>query len=147
MEHKTREIANVVFRAKQRMKFGKMIFEERQPVLYIDTAKTSTVEGAADAVYANGGRGNPRLITWEGNKTVTVTVEDALLSPVSFAILSGAGLIHGAKDTSQDVSAAGEKSGTSTNSVENTAKSNAINSAISAINTEITSKISGYNSS
>jgi hypothetical protein len=63
-----------------------------QPVLYIDTAKTSTIEGAATTVYAQGGRGNSRLIAWEGEKTLTFTVEDALLSPIGFAILSGAGL-------------------------------------------------------
>ena len=47
------------------------------------------------------GRGNTRLIAWEGQKTLTFTVEDALLSPVSFAMLSGAGLIKaGSSDNS-----------------------------------------------
>lgn len=44
-------------------------------------------------MYATGGRGNARLITWEGEKTLTFTVEDALLSPLGLSILSGAGLI------------------------------------------------------
>lgn len=61
-------------------------------MLYIDSAKTSTLEGAATSVYAQGGPGNTRLITWEGERTLTFTVEDALLSPIGFAILSGAGL-------------------------------------------------------
>jgi len=66
----------------------------------MDTAKTSSMEGAATTVYATGGRGNTRLIAWEGEKTLTFTVEDALLSPVSFAMLSGAGLIKaGASDS------------------------------------------------
>ena len=39
-----------------------------------------------------GGRGNSRLIAWEGDKTLTFTVTDALLSPIGFSILSGAGL-------------------------------------------------------
>ncbi len=43
-------------------------------------------------MYAQGGPGNTRLITWEGERTLTFTVEDALLSPIGFAILSGAGL-------------------------------------------------------
>ena len=34
-------------------------------MLYIDTAKTSSLEGAATTVYAQGGKGNPRLIAWE----------------------------------------------------------------------------------
>lgn len=60
--------------------------------MLIDSAKTSTLEGAATTVYATGGRGNARLITWEGEKTLTFTVEDALLSPIGFSILSGANL-------------------------------------------------------
>ena len=35
------------------------------------------------------------MIAWEGEKTLTFTVEDALLSPMGFAILSGAGLLKG----------------------------------------------------
>lgn len=61
----------------------------------MDSAKTSTLESAATSVYAQGGRGNTRLVTWEGEKTLTFTVEDALLSPVSFAMLSGAGVVKG----------------------------------------------------
>ena len=41
------------------------------------------------------GKGNPRLIGWDGEKTLTFTVEDALISPVSFAMLSGAGIVKG----------------------------------------------------
>jgi hypothetical protein len=70
-----------------------------QPVLYIDSAKTSTLEGAASTVYATGGKGNSRLIAWEGERTLTFTVEDALLSEVGFAILSGAGLMEAGKKT------------------------------------------------
>jgi len=95
MKFGVREIANVVFRAQNAQTIGGVQFQAGQPVLYIDTAKTSTIEGAATTVYATGGRGNVRLIAWEGEKTLTFTVEDALLSPVSFAMLSGAGLIKG----------------------------------------------------
>lgn len=53
------------------------------------------MEGAATTVYAQGGRGNTRLIAWEGEKTLTFTITDALLSPEGFSILSGAGLVPG----------------------------------------------------
>ena len=96
MKFGVREIANVVFRAKNAQKIGSVTYAEGQPVFYLDTAKTSTLEGAATTVYATGGRGNTRLIAWEGQKTLTFTVEDALLSPVSFAMLSGAGLVKSA---------------------------------------------------
>lgn len=96
MRFGSRECTNVVFRAKTNMYIGKTQFRAGQPVLYIDSAKTSTLEGAGTSVYATGGRGNARLITWEGEKTLTFTVEDALLSPLGLSILSGAGLIDNA---------------------------------------------------
>lgn len=99
MKFGVREICNVVFKAKSEIMIGNTTFKPGQPVLYIDTAKTSTIEGAATTVYAQGGRGNTRLIAWEGEKTLTFTVEDALLSPVSFSMLSGAGLISKEEDT------------------------------------------------
>lgn len=92
MKFGVRECANITFKATSDRYVAGKYFKKDQPVLYIDTAKTSTLEGASTAVYANGGRGNARLISWEGEKTLTFTVEDALLSPISFAMLSGAGL-------------------------------------------------------
>ena len=98
MKFGVREICNVTFKAKSEVTIGNTTFKVGQPVLYIDSAKTSTLEGAATTVYAQGGRGNTRLIAWEGEKTLTFTVEDALLSPLGLSVLSGAGLIKG-KDT------------------------------------------------
>ena len=103
MKFGVREIANVVFRAKNEQRIGNQTFAKGQPVFYLDTAKTSSMEGAATTVYATGGRGNTRLIAWEGEKTLTFTVEDALLSPISFAMLSGAGVIKGAADSTKEV--------------------------------------------
>ena len=86
MKFGVREICDVVFKALQPGNFGTVSVVKGQPVLYI--------EGAASTVYATGGRGNSRLIAWEGEKTLTFTVEDALLSPIGFAMLSGAGLFN-----------------------------------------------------
>lgn len=99
MQYGIREICNVVFKAKNDMIVGSSTFKKGQPVLYIDTAKTSSLEGSADQTYAQGGRGNARLMSWEGNKTLTFTVEDALLSPIGFSILSGAGLFKSAEES------------------------------------------------
>ena len=93
MKFGIREICDVVLRAKDDVKIGNQTFKADEPVIYFDSAKTSSVEGAATTVYATGGRGNSRLIAWEGEKTVTFPMEDALLSPLGFSILSGAGLI------------------------------------------------------
>lgn len=102
MKYGVREICDVVLRAKSTQTLGKSTFTKDMPVLYFDSLKTSSLEGAATTVYAQGGRGNSRLIAWEGEKTVTFTMEDALISPVGLAVLSGAGLIEGLKDGEQD---------------------------------------------
>ena len=101
MKFGVREICDVVLKAKAPQKIGNKIFYANEPVLYFDTLKTSTMEGAATTVYAQGGRGNARLMAWEGERTVTFTMEDALISPEGFMILSGAGLIEA--DTSKPI--------------------------------------------
>ncbi len=94
MKFGVREICDVVLKAKANQKVGNKIFYKNEPVIYFDTLKTSSMEGAATTVYAQGGRGNSRLMAWEGERTVTFTMEDALISPAGFMILSGAGLIE-----------------------------------------------------
>lgn len=92
MKFGVRECANITFKATSDRIVANKPFKKGQPVLFIDTAKTSTLEESSTTVYATGGRGNARLIAWEGEKTLTFTVEDALLSPISLAMLTGAGL-------------------------------------------------------
>ena len=94
MKFGVREICDVVFKAKATQKVGNKIFYPGEPVIYFDTLKTSSLEGAATTVYAQGGRGNTRLVAWEGERTVTFTMEDALISAEGFMILSGAGLVE-----------------------------------------------------
>ena len=100
MKFGVREICDVVFRAKANQKIGNRMFHKDEPVIYFDSLKTSTLEGAATTVYAQGGRGNARLVAWEGERTVTFTMEDALISPLGLMILTGAGLTEGA-DTAE----------------------------------------------
>ena len=93
MKFGVREICDVVLKAKTTQRIGNKIFYANEPVIYFDTLKTSSMEGAATTVYAQGGKGNARLVAWEGERTVAFTMEDALISPEGFMILSGAGLI------------------------------------------------------
>ena len=93
MKFGIREICDVVFRAKAKMKIGNKVFYKHEPVIYFDSLKTSTMEGAATTVYAQGGRGNARLAAWEGERTVTFTMEDALISVEGLSILTGAGVV------------------------------------------------------
>lgn len=94
MKFGVREICDIVLRAKSNQWIGKKYFYQNEPVIYFDTLKTSSMEGAATTVYAQGGRGNARLVAWEGERTVTFIMEDALISPEGFSILTGAGLIE-----------------------------------------------------
>lgn len=93
MKFGVREIAEVVLRAKSKQRIGKRTFYRNDPVIYFDSLTTSSLEGAATTNYATGGRGNTRLLAWEGERTLTFSMTDALISPESFMILSGAGLI------------------------------------------------------
>lgn len=99
MKFGIREICDVVLRAKSTQKIGNKIFYKNEPVCYFDTLKTSTLEGAATTVYAQGGRGNARLMSWDGERTVTFTMEDALISPIGLSILTGAGLTEASTST------------------------------------------------
>lgn len=100
-QYGVREIADIVFKARSRKKIGNKIFEKGEPVMYFDSAKTSSLESTTNTVYAQGGKGNPRLVSWEGDKTVTFKFTDALISPQGFSILSGADLIEGSTVTRQ----------------------------------------------
>ena len=98
MKFGVREICDVVLKKKADGKFGNLYLDAGMPVLYFDTLKTSSLEGTATTVYAQGGKGNPRLVAWEGDRVVTFTMEDALISPESFSILSGAGFLDASED-------------------------------------------------
>lgn len=63
------------------------------PVLYLDTLKVSTIEQTAENTEARGGKGNAALISWDYNKEINVTLEDALFSAKSMAIMFGNGLV------------------------------------------------------
>ena len=105
MKFGSREICNVTFKTTaDNQKIGTKTFAKAgTPCFMIDTAKTSSVEQATTTVYATGGQGNTRLISWEGEKTMTFTVEDALISPMGLAVLSGAGLLNASAATPKHV--------------------------------------------
>ena len=62
-------------------------------VLFLDTLKTSTIETSAEQTDARGGWGNPKLITWDYGKEITLTLTDALISLESLRFMLG-GAIH-----------------------------------------------------
>lgn len=98
MKFGVRECCDVVLRAKGTQRVGNKIFYKHEPVCYFDTLKTTSLEGASSTSYAVGGQGNTRLMAWEGDRTLTFSMEDALISPVGLMILTGAGLIESSEE-------------------------------------------------
>ena len=86
-----KEVANVYFEAlDDDIKAG---VYKGDIVLFLDTLKVSTVETTAESTDATGGWGNPKLITWDYGKEITLTLEDALISLESLRFMLG-GAIH-----------------------------------------------------
>ena len=86
-----KEVANVYFEAlDDDLKAG---VYKGDIVLFLDTLKVSTIETTAESTDATGGWGNPKLITWDYGKEITLTLEDALISLESLRFMLG-GAIH-----------------------------------------------------
>lgn len=61
------------------------------PVLFLDSLKVTTLEQTAEQTSATGGHGNGQLITWDFNKEITLSIEDALYTPASMSLMMGTG--------------------------------------------------------
>lgn len=70
------------------------------------TLKVSTIETTAETTDATGGWGNPKLISWDYGKEITITLEDALISLESLRFMLG-GAIH--KPKSQSATSAADQ--------------------------------------
>lgn len=64
-----------------------------KPVLVLDSLKVTSIEQTAESAEARGGKGNAKLIVWDFGKEITVTIEDALFSPKSLAIMMADGRV------------------------------------------------------
>lgn len=90
-----KEVANVIF----------FNIETGKPEIFFDTLKVSTIENESESAEARGGQGNGRLITWDYGRTATLTMQDALLSDVSLAMLSG----NAVQDGSEGITVVGRE--------------------------------------
>ncbi|MBO5970234.1 MAG: hypothetical protein J6S14_17275 [Clostridia bacterium] len=90
--------ANEKFGMKEVLNVVLYDMETGKPVIQFDSLKNSSINVTAEKVHARGGWGNPKLVTWEFNKEATMTVEDALLSPKSFELVSGLATSTGAQE-------------------------------------------------
>lgn len=90
-----KEVANVIF----------FDISSGKPAIFFDTLKVSTIENESESAEARGGQGNGRLMTWDYGRTATLTMQDALLSDVSLAMLSG----NAVQDGSEGVTVVGRE--------------------------------------
>ena len=74
-----KEVANVIF----------FDIVTNKPAIFFDTLKVSTIENESESAEARGGQGNNRLMVWDFGRTASLTMQDALLSDVSLAMLAG----------------------------------------------------------
>lgn len=81
-----KEVADVQFFALEDN--DRLGIKKNDIVLYLDTLKISTLETTAEQTEARGGKGNPSLIIWDYGKEITVTLQDALLSSESLAVMT-----------------------------------------------------------
>ena len=60
------------------------------PNFIFDTLKVSNIEVSSEDTSAQGGKGNPELISWSYGKEITFTMEDALFSMATLDLMFGA---------------------------------------------------------
>ena len=63
------------------------VYHSSQPTLVFNTLKVSNIESTAEQSEARGGKGNAPLIIWDYGREITVTLEDALLSMETLALM------------------------------------------------------------
>lgn len=74
-----REIANCIFED----------FKTKQPILYCDYANTLTKDLTGESVFAYGGQGHPRRISFSGERGGTITIETQIQSFKLWQIMTG----------------------------------------------------------
>lgn len=64
----------------------------------LDTLKTLNLETTGEMIYSQGGRGNVKLVGFAGDKSASLSLEDALFDLKALALMTGNTAIEGAKD-------------------------------------------------
>ena len=57
------------------------------PLFILDTLKVSNIENTAEQTEARGGKGNASLLIWDHSREVTITLQDAVLSPKTLSLM------------------------------------------------------------
>ena len=77
-----REVCNLVF----------CEYKTQKPFLNVDYANVSTTEMTGESVYANGGWGHPKVITFYGDKGGTISFETQITPFKLYSLMTGAAI-------------------------------------------------------
>lgn len=95
-----KEVADVTLYSIQKKPNGELYYI---PTLYFDTLKISSTEKTAEILWAEGGLGNSRLVAWDSNKQINISLEDALCTPASLDLCWGGVLSANWKDDNVEI--------------------------------------------
>lgn len=96
MKFGVREVTDIVFKTKvSGQQVGSATYPQYAPVMIVDSAKMSSMENTVSTVYAQGGKGNPRLLGWDGDRTATFKFEESIITTDGLAILTGSNIATG----------------------------------------------------
>lgn len=87
-----------------------------KPLIYLNTLKISNIENKAQTVYAQGGKGNAKIVAFDKTKEANIKIQDALIVDKTLALMVGNKTTTGATtvDTREElVSVAGSGGTTS----------------------------------
>ena len=92
-----REAANVTF-FRLNDKAGVDGWSKGDPVVTLNTLKMTDVETSGETTYAQGGRGNAKLVGFSSNREARVTMQDAIFDNAALAMMTGNDIKTGSKE-------------------------------------------------
>lgn len=91
-------MANKKFGAREVMDVTMFDMATNKPIAHFDTLKLSSMDfTVTESVSARGGKGNAKIITWDGSREGTLTLQDALLSNKGMELMTGNAILTGSQ--------------------------------------------------
>ena len=94
----TKELYEVVLRARTPMQFGSRYVEADEPVLYFENVNIATLKEDRTPIMARGGWSNMPRVIWEDTNGVEFTLSEGVMSSVGMGILLSAVTTDPVKD-------------------------------------------------
>lgn len=88
----TKELSEVVLKAKVPMQFGSRRLEQGEPVLYFENVELSILSERNSPIMARGGWSNMPRVIWEDRSEVTFSLREGVMSSISMGILLSANM-------------------------------------------------------